>query len=812
VEELGSRWNSVAHATVLTLLIAMGGCQTPSTKQAAAPPPETALTLSQPQLTFGTVSVNSNGTLSETLTNSGASSVTVSQATLTSTGFSLSGLALPLALAPRQSTTFSVVFAPTSVGATTSSLLLVNDGGSPLMVSLSGTGAAVSPNTFSISGTISPATNGSGATVTLSGATSLITSADSSGTFSFTGLANGSYSVTPSKSGFGFTPPSQSATLSSSNITGVNFTASLAGAVSINPGGAIQTAVNANPAGTTFVLQPGIYRLQSSIIPKNGDSFIGQTACAPPTTSCPTILSGSTVIGSSATFDGTNYEVTGQTQQGLQQYTNKCEPGWEGCFYPEDLFFDGVPLQHLYSGSLPTILTGQWWFDYTNHIIYFHDNPSGHTVETSVVPTVAGSPSWPGASNITFQYLTIEEFAAPLQQGAVDPTSAGGGNPNASLNWVVKNCELLLNHGLGVHLNYGIQILDNYIHNNGQMGIGGGTNSGAVQSGIVLFGNTITHNNYTSVNSGFGAGGIKIGNTLGAVVRGNVVANNAGGGIHFDVDSRAPLIDGNTVTDNSGGSGIVYEVSLLSALVRNNILQRNGATDTFGNGPGWNLQSQNSTGLEAYCNLIEMNNLAGANGFVVGAADRGNDPTPPYQYLTSTRNYFHHNTVIWNSGPGGAVGYMQNDPTNQPNFFANNTPPDYNTYHLSSLSATSFLYDNNNSGTNTLKTFADYQAAGADVNGTADTNYTSGFPTVAITSPADQSSVANPVMVATTASDASGISKVEFYVDWSLQATVSSGPYNFNWTGATTGAHTVAAMAYSNAGVRSCYAVTLYKQ
>ena len=122
------------------------------------------------------------------------------------------------------------------------------------------------------------------------------------------------------------------------------------------------------------------------------------------------------------------------------------------------------------------------------------------------------------------------------------------------------------------------------------------------------------------------------------------------------------------------------------------------------------------------------------------------------------------------------------------------------------------MYDNDDNGSNAHKTFAEYQSAGADVNGTADTNYTSGFPTVAIASPADQSSVTSPVTVAATASDPSGISKVEFYVDWSLQATLSSSPYNFDWTAATTGAHTVAAMAYSNAGIRSCYAVTLNEQ
>jgi parallel beta-helix repeat protein len=671
--------------------------------------------------------------------------------------------------------------------------------------------ATGSTTTFSISGTISSAANGFGTTVTLGGSASATATANSAGSYSFTGLANGSYTVTPAKNGFTFSPANTQTTVNGANIAGVNFAASIntSGGVSISPGTAIQPVIDANPAGTTFVLQPGLYRLPRPIIPKNGDSFVGQTACAPPATPCPAILSGSTVIGSSATFNGKNYEVTGQTQQGLRQYTTQCDSGWEGCFYPEDLFFDGVPLKHLHSVSLPTIATGQWWFDYSNDIIYFHDNPSGHKVETSVIPTVAHARFGPGPNNVTFQYLTIEEFAAPLAQGAIDPTFAGGGNLNASLNWAVENCELLLNHGLGIHINYGMQILNNYVHNNGQMGIGGGTGSGSVQSGVVLSSNTVTYNNYANVNPAFGAGGIKIGDTLGVVVRGNTVTNNAGAGIHFDADSSSPLIDGNTVTDNIGG--IAYEVSLVSALVRNNILQRNGATGVF-SGMGGDLQSNDSAGVEGYCNLLALSNLPDDNGFTVVASDRGNNPNSPYQYLTSTGNYFHHNTVIWNSGASGVLGSMQVDPTNQPNFFANNRPPDYNTYHLSSLSAANFLYDNNNSGTNVPKTFAEYQSAGADINGTADTNYLSGFPTVAITSPADQAVVANPVTVAATASDASGIGKVEFYVDWTLQATLSSNPYSFTWTGATAGTHTVAAMAYSNAGVSSCYAVTLNQQ
>jgi Glycosyl hydrolases family 16/Carboxypeptidase regulatory-like domain len=87
------------------------------------------------------------------------------------------------------------------------------------------TAAKQTAQTFSISGMISPTTGGSGATVTLSGAASVTTTADGSGNFSFSGLANGGYTVTPSKTGFTFNPVSQSAAVNGANITGIAFTA-----------------------------------------------------------------------------------------------------------------------------------------------------------------------------------------------------------------------------------------------------------------------------------------------------------------------------------------------------------------------------------------------------------------------------------------------------------------------------------------------------------------------------------------------------------------------------------------------------------
>jgi hypothetical protein len=80
-----------------------------------------------------------------------------------------------------------------------------------------------STQTWSISGTISPASLSAGTTVNLSGAVTATVTADSSGNYSFSGLANGNYTVTPSESGYTFNPTSRSVTINGANATAVNF-------------------------------------------------------------------------------------------------------------------------------------------------------------------------------------------------------------------------------------------------------------------------------------------------------------------------------------------------------------------------------------------------------------------------------------------------------------------------------------------------------------------------------------------------------------------------------------------------------------
>jgi hypothetical protein len=89
-------------------------------------------------------------------------------------------------------------------------------------------GSVSAPNNgggFSLSGTISPAANGSGATLALSGPTAVTTTASSNGSYSFSGLSNGTYAIAPERTGYVFEPTVQSAIVSGANVSGVNFTA-----------------------------------------------------------------------------------------------------------------------------------------------------------------------------------------------------------------------------------------------------------------------------------------------------------------------------------------------------------------------------------------------------------------------------------------------------------------------------------------------------------------------------------------------------------------------------------------------------------
>jgi hypothetical protein len=102
-----------------------------------------AVTLTPTSASFGSVTVGSPSTQTFQLTNSGTGALTISQLSVSGSGFSAGTLSLPITLNSGQSTTFNVQFAPAGAGAATGSVTIVSNApNSPALIALSGTGVA----------------------------------------------------------------------------------------------------------------------------------------------------------------------------------------------------------------------------------------------------------------------------------------------------------------------------------------------------------------------------------------------------------------------------------------------------------------------------------------------------------------------------------------------------------------------------------------------------------------------------------------------------------------------------------------------
>lgn len=252
-------------------------------------------------LAFGSITVGTSTTQSETLTNTGGSPVTISQATATGTGFSMNGLSVPATINPNQSVTFNVVFAPASAGAVNGSVNIVSDASnSPTSIALSGTGLAagsLTPNPSSVGfGNVTVGSSKTvGVSVTNNGGTALtISSAAASGT------------------GFSFTGPSLPVTLNAGQSASFNaiFTPTVTGAAS----GTL--TINSNGGNPTLsVPLSGTGVAQGQLTPNPTSFSFGnvQVGASKSLNGTLTNSGGSSLTISAASASGTGYSLSGLT-------------------------------------------------------------------------------------------------------------------------------------------------------------------------------------------------------------------------------------------------------------------------------------------------------------------------------------------------------------------------------------------------------------------------------------------------------------------------------------------------------------------
>ncbi len=445
------------------------------------------------------------------------------------------------------------------------------------------------------------------------------------------------------------------------------------GAIRINPGQSIQNAVNSNPAGSVFVLGSGVHRMQT-VVPKNNNQFYGEPGA---------IMNGSRILTNWTNAGGGDYYVGGQTQQTTRKGGCQFLPDGTrliSCKYAEQVFVNGTPLAQVFSRG--ELNGSNFYFDYDANRIYIGQNPGGKFIETSVQQHAFNG----GGTGVIIDGIIIEKYSTRAQQGAIHPARG----------WTIRNNEVRYIHGTGIRISTDSRILDNHVHHNGQLGIGG------VGNNVLIQGNEVSFNNTERFLVDWEGGGIKVAVSRDVTFRDNYVHRNDGRGIWTDLDVVDALVEDNLVEWNNH-EGIKHEISW-DAIIRDNLVRFNGTKFAV---QLWGAQIllQNSQNVEVYNNEVWVSSQGG-DGIGMVQQNRGSGALGPW---LSRNNNVHHNEIHHQAtkGNNGLAGGCQASANNRFNF---------NTYYApSAYFTTAALFEM----CGPKRTWSQFLAGGWEANGVA---------------------------------------------------------------------------------------------
>ncbi|MBD1210439.1 MAG: fibronectin type III domain-containing protein [Ignavibacteria bacterium] len=280
------------------------------------------LQITPASLDFGSVTVGTVSTGS--LTISGTSLLAAVNVTATNPALSLSLTNTPfttqavLSLTPTNgvlgATQIFVRFSPSVIGGYASTLTASSLNATSALVTVNGAGIQ-SQNRYSIFGSIGIASG----VVTLGGAATQSTSASLVGAYSFSTLANGIYTVTPTLTGYIFTPSSTSVTIGGASAYGVNFQP-----FAVPPSAAATTLVfsSVNASSATIAWNPPVGGAQSYIVvvrPNGTPSYSPANGITPTGVNSDITLANALADGSRTVYDGS---ATSLLLTGLSPQTN----------------------------------------------------------------------------------------------------------------------------------------------------------------------------------------------------------------------------------------------------------------------------------------------------------------------------------------------------------------------------------------------------------------------------------------------------------------------------------------------------------
>jgi len=373
----------------------------------------------------------------------------------------------------------------------------------------------------------------------------------------------------------------------------------------------VNTILNQHSGPKTFYFKTGMHRISQALAIQEGDILLGEYGA---------IVSGATKLNpSTVKREGSLYYFDGQTQTpnprptandrgcGLDLGTSgtgcSCKVEYPRCNFNDEFFMNDQQMKHVRDKT--SLTAGTFYFDYNSDRLYFFDNPSGKKLEVTVGRKMI---SYSSAKNVTIRNLIIEKFASPTQESAVE---------NYGDNSIVEFSEIRWNHSTGVGVGNNGKLRNNYVHHNGQFGLGSKGNS----TGMLIEKNEVAFNNTSGHEESWGAGGSKWALSENYTVRENYSHHNFGPGFWTDIDNRFVTYNNNVVIDNTK-IGIQYELSfeaeIFDNFVANNGNGSNHAQIFIQNSSGRSWQSP----IKVYRNTVVTRTDSG-NGITVQNNNRG---------------------------------------------------------------------------------------------------------------------------------------------------------------------------------------------
>jgi hypothetical protein len=246
---------ATAGSAAGSLSVVSSATNSPATIALSGTGVQPQISMSPASASFGNVTVGASSSQVLTIKNTGTANLSVTQAALAGSGFTLSGLTLPLTVAPGGSSSFTLGFTPATASSFTGSVTLVSNApSSPLVVALAGTGVA-----SALQLTASPVSLSFGSVATGTSTTQNVT---------VTNTGNSSVTVSQiSESGAGFSVAGFTVPLTLAAGKSTTFSATFAPATAASLSGSVTITSTATNSPATIALSGTGVQAQISVVP-----------------------------------------------------------------------------------------------------------------------------------------------------------------------------------------------------------------------------------------------------------------------------------------------------------------------------------------------------------------------------------------------------------------------------------------------------------------------------------------------------------------------------------------------------------------